>query len=60
MAVIKYRSMFKMARHRKYRKMLTGVALQVHADSMKLAETMIQLFKKPSFKFMRENQISKY
>jgi len=32
-----------MAPCRKYRQMLTWVRLQVHADSMKLAETMLKL-----------------
>jgi len=36
MALIKYRLMFKMARHRKYR-------LQMHTDSIKLAKAINKL-----------------
>jgi len=42
MALVKYWQIFKMAIIVSlYRQMLTGVWLQAHADSMKLAETMI-------------------
>jgi len=40
MALLKYWPIFKMAAIvNLYRQMLTGVRLQAHADSMKLAET---------------------
>jgi len=32
-----------------YQQMLTGFRLQAHADSMKLAKTMIKLIEKASF-----------
>jgi len=32
-----------------YRQMLTGVRLQAHVDSMKLAETMIKIIEKAKF-----------
>jgi len=44
MALVKYRPILKMADNvNLYRQMLTGVRLYEHADSMKLAETMIKL-----------------
>jgi len=44
MALVKYRPIFKMAAIvNLYRQMLTGVRLQSHADSIKLAETMIKI-----------------
>jgi len=44
MALLKYLQIFKMAAIvNLYRLMLTGILLQVHADSMKLAETMIRM-----------------
>jgi len=44
MAIVKYLPIFKMAAIvNLYRQMLTGVRLQAHADSMKLAETMIKI-----------------
>jgi len=47
MALLKYRPIFKMAANvNVYRQMLTGVRLQTHVDSVKLAETMIKLIKK--------------
>jgi len=43
MVLVKYCPIFKMAAIvNLYRQMLTGVRIQAHADSMKLAETMIR------------------
>jgi len=41
MALVKYLPIFKIVNL--YRQMLTGVRLQAHADSMKLAETMVKI-----------------
>jgi len=44
MALVKYWPLFKMvAIVNVYRQMLTEVRLQTHADSMKLAETIIKI-----------------
>jgi len=44
MALVKYLPIFKMAAIvNLYQLMLTGIRLQAHVDSMKLAETMIKI-----------------
>jgi len=45
MALVKYLPIFKMVAivNHLYRQMMTGVRLQAHVDSMKLAETMIKI-----------------
>jgi len=44
MALVKYRPIFKMAAIvNLHRQMLTGVRIQAHVDSIKLAETMIKI-----------------
>jgi len=50
MALVKYWHIFKTAAIvNLYLQMLTGTQLQAHADSMKLAETMIKIIYKAKF-----------